>query len=417
MKATAAEPRPISAPGEPDRLASLDLIRGVAVLGILIINIRGFSGPWVAYANPAAWGDLKGANYWSWVIPELFFYLEMQNLFAMLFGVGIWLVMQKPAPAATKRLLLRRRNWTLLWFGLAHLVLLWDGDILHRYALCGFIMVPLSHLGARKLYGLAALLFLIEPILKAWHFQQISALPADQFALWREYYWLSSANTNAVVLGIFRSDWWSITTYRLADAWYYFRQVTIGQGKLASNAALMCLGMAMMQDGIPDARRSRRFYWLMGAAGLAFGFPLALWAVVRLGNAHLAATTGYFKVAFWKYIADFGLTLAWLAALVLWSRSAACGWLRRALQACGQLALSNYILQSVICTTLFYGYGLGLYGRLDRSLQLLIVLAIWILQLVISPLWLRYFRMGPLECLWRRISYGQPQPCRLKNQV
>jgi uncharacterized protein len=175
----------------------------------------------------------------------------------------------------------------------------------------------------------------------------------------------------------------------------------------------MLIGISLVKLGVFSAERSRRFYLMMMVAGYGVGLP-----VVALGG--YQAIQHQFDVIYlfsggMRYN-DFGsipVALGHVGALILLYTSGALAWLTRRLAAVGRMALSNYLMHTLICTTLFYGYGFGLFGKLDRVQLLGVVLAIWAIQLWLSPIWLKYFRFGPAEWLWRTLTYGKAQPMRV----
>jgi len=174
----------------------------------------------------------------------------------------------------------------------------------------------------------------------------------------------------------------------------------------------MVLGMALVRTGVLTGHRSTRFYAIAAAACYLIGLPMVILGIID-NEAHSfepvrAALVGTPANA----IGSLPVALGHAALLLLVVKLGALKLLRRALSAVGQMAFTNYLSQTIICTTLFYGYGFGLYGKLDRPALLAIVIAIWALQLVWSPLWLARFRFGPAEWLWRSLTYFRLQPMR-----
>jgi uncharacterized protein len=177
----------------------------------------------------------------------------------------------------------------------------------------------------------------------------------------------------------------------------------------------MLIGMGLMKLGVFSAQRSRRFYTWMLAIGYGVGLPLMVfdaWELIRHSfSANYEFHGGIFLNAFGSIVVAMGH----VGLLMLIVQSGALSWLTKRLAAVGRMALSNYLTHSIVGTTLFYGYGFGLFGTINRTALAAIVLVIWVSQLLLSPIWLAHFRFGPAEWLWRSLTYGQPQPMRLED--
>jgi uncharacterized protein len=175
---------------------------------------------------------------------------------------------------------------------------------------------------------------------------------------------------------------------------------------------LMLVGMALFKWGVLTAERSNRFYGVLMAAGFVIGFPIVIYGVIHNFAVNWSMDPAWFLGSQFNYWGSLPVSLGYIGLMMLLSRLPRLTAITGVLGAVGRMALTNYLLQSVICTTIFYGHGLGLFGQVERSQQVLFVLGMWILQLIISPLWLRYFRFGPAEWLWRSLTYWQIQPIR-----
>ncbi|NRA59157.1 MAG: DUF418 domain-containing protein, partial [Phycisphaerales bacterium] len=172
------------------------------------------------------------------------------------------------------------------------------------------------------------------------------------------------------------------------------------------------LGMALYKWRVFDASRSTAFYATLLAAGLLIGGGhIAAGVVVNHRNGF--DPVAFFGVVGWfNYAGSVGMALAWIALVMLVCKSGVLRWLRASLAAVGRMALTNYLMQSVIAAFIFYGWGLGYFGRLDRIDYVPIVVGVWAFQMLASPLWLARFRYGPMEWLWRSLTYWKPQPMR-----
>ena len=175
---------------------------------------------------------------------------------------------------------------------------------------------------------------------------------------------------------------------------------------------LMLVGMALYKMGVFNATCSRRFYGALIAAALLIGFPLEAYGVALDFASGWAVTWAFFHGKQFNYWPSIAVSLGYVGVVMLVCQSAALRPLTRPFAAVGQMALTNYLLHTVICTTIFYGHGLGYYGSVDRLGQIGVVVGVWVVQLVVSPLWLRRFRFGPAEWVWRSLTYGERPPLR-----
>jgi uncharacterized protein len=174
----------------------------------------------------------------------------------------------------------------------------------------------------------------------------------------------------------------------------------------------MLLGMALFKLGAFHARWSRRRYLALVGVGLFVGIPIVTFGVYQNFAKDWAVEYSFYLGGQYNYWGSYLVALGWTGLVMLWFQSSRAPWLLERMAAAGRMAFSNYILQTVICTTIFYGYGFGYFEKVQRTGQILIVFAIYAAQLVIAPLWLRHFRIGPLEWLWRSLTYGKRQPFR-----
>ena len=391
----------------PERIGVIDVLRGFALLGILVMNIQSFSMPDAAYLNPTAYGDLTGGNLTVWMLGHLLTDEKMFGLFSMLFGAGIVLMAERieQRGGAPARVHYRRMGWLML-FGLLHGHLLWPGDVLWLYGLVGLVVYPLRRLPPRVLLMLALAVFAANSALFIAIGFAIRALPPDMLDVFARENWLPTAEMIAEEIETLgRSGWLQQMPSRMSDALF---METLGGLVLMGAKAFgnMLLGMALFKWGILTGQRSTRDYLLM----MAFGFLMGL-SVVAFGiRQHFAAGWDVRYSLFWgsqfNYWGAIIVDMGWIGLVVLVGRTFTS--ITRPLAAVGRTAFSNYILQTIICTTLFYGHGFGWFGTVSRVEQFRIVLAIWAFQLVVSPLWLRFFESGPLEWLWRSLTYGRP---------
>ena len=397
---------------ERERIVAIDVLRGFAILCILPMNIQAFSMILDAYFNPMAYGDLHGANYWVWMLSHVLVDEKFMTIFAMLFGVGILLTTSRvEASGRGSAGLHYRRMGSLLLFGLLHAYLLWCGDILVMYAVCGLFVFPFRKRRPRTLLILAVLSLSVIPFFLVRGGRWAAHAPAAQLQKLNDN-WKPPAPEVAREVAAYRGSWWTQMTYRVPQA----HQME-APGYLFRLFGLMLTGMALFKFGFFSGRVSSKLHLMLIGLALLVGIPITLYGV-HLDFAH-KWDAGYsvFYGRLYNYGASLLISFGWIGMVMLASRAAALTGLTRRLAVVGRMAFTNYIMQSVICTTIFYGHGFGLFGKVPRTGQFGIVVAIWIFQLSISPMWLRYFQFGPLEWLWRCLTYWHLEPIRRNPQL
>jgi len=386
-----------------DRFESLDVLRGIAVLGILMVNIQAFAMVFTAYQNPPSHMDFTGINQTAWFFQHVFFEMKFITLFSAMFGAGI-ILMTGDGPDSSTKVHYRRMLW-LLAFGLVHAYALWFGDILFTYALAGMIVVLFRRMSAGKLvfWGLfwttltglmlvglmASFMFLPEGM----GAEDVGmALPADQLAAQVAAYqagWLESRGYNA--LGAIMGQLF----------------VVVFAGRIIG---VMFLGMALFKSGFLLAKWSAGKYLISAVIGLGLGLPL-----VWFGAEH-ALASGFELGGFWvhtatNYAGSLLMAFGYASIVMLICKAPWLSLIRAPFRAAGRMAFTNYLTQTIAMVFIFVGPpGLGLYGTMERVDQVQLVIAVWVVQLIVSMLWLQVFRYGPFEWLWRALTYGKLHP-------
>jgi uncharacterized protein len=439
----AAAERPRARPvAESERFFAVDALRGFALLGILAMNIVAFAWPGAAYENPTRGGGFSGLDRVIWVFNHLFFEMKMMTLFSMLFGAGLVLMGDRADDrgASLRGVYYRRCLW-LLVIGLIHSYLIWFGDVLVLYAECGLIIYLFRRWRPRTLIPVGVVfLCMIVPIVMGFaagiDFLENTAKKAEaaekadkqptRFQAWIYHdVWIPK------ILPMFDPDApkkkeefeKSIKTHRGGYAGIVkerakglvFEQ-TLGfiLAGFWMAGGRMLIGMGLMKLGVFSGRRSRRFYIWLALLGYGIGLPLVAYDAYKLIRTNFGFSFQVHGGIFLNFFGSVLVALGHAGVIMLIIQSGAIEWLTRRLAAMGRMALSNYLTHSIVCTTLFYGYGFGLFGRINRTGLFGIVLAIWTFQLIVSPIWLRYFRFGPAEWLWRSLTYWRLQPMRVK---
>ena len=390
-----------------DRLIALDFVRGIAVLGILLLNIVGFAWPEIVYVSPRApTAPVSAANDWAYLAMFVLADGKFRGLFSLLFGASLLLFVDRADAAGRDgETLQRRRLGWLALFGLLHLFLLWWGDILFIYAVCGFFALALRHLTPRALTAWALAIY-AGGALAMGALTAIAAFdPAAGAEIVADY-----AREARGEIPVMLAPWTEHVAYSVRENW---SDPLIGVALTwFETIPLMLIGMALFKNGLfaggwPPARLWRWAAWGIGG-GLALTLPLAWWLwreefalpltlFVWLGPAaigRLASIVGYCTLA--------AILARHFAASALGVR----------LVACGRMAFSNYIATTLVMTFIFHGWGLGLYARYGRLELFGFVVLGWLLMLAWSKPWLARFRYGPLEWVWRGLTYGRFGPLR-----
>jgi uncharacterized protein len=405
-------PRPAGPRMTGGRVVTLDTLRGVAVMGILAINIVAFALPLDAYLNPRAFGLESDADLVSWAASFVLIEGKMRGLFSLLFGASMLLVIERAEAAGepSDTVHFRRMGWLLL-FGLVHYYFIWHGDILTLYAAIGIVAWFLHGSSPRALVQLAVALILLQFLLfAAPALPGLGLLPDPQTAPVPGHPagGPAIAARTAEALALYRGSYAGIVHYQFTDGLDGPLVAILLNG--AETLGYMLLGMAALKTGFITGSWSIRRYRQIAAGGFALGIPLGL--LLALGLIHeqfsspaifalnLAATTLLRPI----------MIFATIALIILATRRRSP--LTDRITAAGRAAFTNYLGTSILMTGLFYGHGLGLFGRLSRAELWLVVLPACVLMLLWSKPWLERYRYGPFEWLWRSLARGQPQAMR-----
>ncbi|WP_439402790.1 DUF418 domain-containing protein [Bradyrhizobium sp. DASA03068] len=390
------------APAKPmspsERLDGIDVLRGLALLGVLAMNIVtifrvSIFASFLLDAEPASPLDRAVAAVLRVAVDS-----KALALFSLLFGVGLAIQFERLAGNPRRMILLVRRLVVLLGIGLVHLYLIWSGDILVDYALAGFVVLPFLG-GARWLMPGAALLLLglymtmplLPPIVPLPGAAGIAALVGDA--------------TRAYGTGGF----FDVLAFRIREVTVIFPLQIM---YFPRTVALFLVGAFAWRSGVlRRASANRRLLFVVATFGILLGGGLSLAAAGQelfdwpsLGRAHFRVE----ELA--AVVLALGYAAAVIAAVNLSGGSRMLSWAAPL----GRMALTNYLAQSVICGWIFYGYGLGQFGRLEVAATLAIGIFVYVVQVVFSAWWLGRYRFGPVEWLWRSCMYGVPQPMRAK---
>lgn len=406
-----------------NRIDSLDFIRGIAVMGILWANIVAFGQPMQAYMYPEAFlVPASDQGNWMWIVQFVLIDGKMRGLFTLLFGAGMYLFLAKAWERGSGIGLQARRLFWLLLFGLVHFLFIWRGDILVNYALCGLVALLFVKMTAKS----QLILGIVGYVAGCFLYALLMATP---------YLFAESSLSENPVFADSVADLEAGKSGDIADG--LAEAKIIGDGRygdfVAHNFAehgtepfvfvmlwlfetlpLILIGMALYRVGLFnggfDRAKQLRWGWIGVIGGAALTLPIALWGASTGPSYYgsLAAFMGF------SPLPRLPMILGLAAVFALWGAHAS-GWLGQRIKAAGRAAFSNYLGTSIVMLFVFHGFAGGLHGELNRPELYIVVAATWVLMLLWSKPWLERFRFGPLEWLWRCLTYGKLFP--LKRQA
>ena len=384
-----------------NRIHSLDLLRGFAVLGILIMNITSFSQISMAYMNPTIGAGLEGYNQYFHGFNYIFADTRFMSIFSMLFGAGVVLFTQRiEAKGERVAALHYKRMFWLLIFGLTHAYFIWVGDILVAYAICGSLVFFFRKKSIRTLFIIAIILFLIPISL---NFMTYYGMPKD--ALERTFaFFYPSTEQIAAQTKIMQGSYIEQMPLRIENA-LELQTLVFMINTFWRTSAMMLLGMILYRKGILSADKSTAYYNNMIWLGFVPGLIISS---LGLNQVYSSDWSGAYVMnigANYKFVSGLLMALGYIGLVIWIYKKGIFKKLQNRLQATGRMAFTNYIGMSLICTLIFNGHGLGLFGTFDRLQQFLIVIGLWVIMLIISPLVLKKYQFGPLESMWRKLTY------------
>ena len=433
------QPRPVAT---AERIKTIDVIRGVALLGILMMNIPSFGIHWSIFPALAR-GPRDTADFCTLAGIEIFISGTMRGLFSMLFGAGMILFMlnkkEAPGGVTVAEYYYRRLLWLVLFGVINAYIFLFPGDILYFYGLCGMLLFPFRKLRPQWLIliGFLCIGIGIQKNMKwynemsdtrAKYLEAVAAKKANKEltdeqkeakTAWLEREKWQTPDTARINrdVGKMHSGYGTIFDFYLprnsgVETWGMYHE-------LWDLLCMMFIGMGLFGWGFFSNKLSGSTY-LMGLL-LGYGIGILLgWVMFfkgQLGSVNTGAYVDQYRVPHWV-LGDFRrlfLSIGHASLILLVFRSRLVPWLMKALANVGQMAFTNYLMQTIICSLIFYGYGFGYYNKLAFHQLYYVVAAIWVFQLIFSSIWLRYFRFGPFEWVWRSLTYWKKQPMRVRS--
>jgi uncharacterized protein len=447
---TTVLPEPASTDASPhpvytaERIKTIDIIRGFALFGILLMNIPIFGDNQIGFFNALGLPH-NSTDYRTLTVVYSFFDGTMRGLFSMLFGAGMILFTlnkkEKPGGVTIAEYYYRRLLW-LVFFGMINaFVFLWEGDILFYYGLAGMMLYPFRKASAKWLIVLALVCFSVNLVKGAWGWSELREMRSkykEATAAKKAKKKLTAEQEQAI------GTWTNIESHQKPDTAEANKAIAEMQGNyfqvfkhlIPINSrsetwgsyepiwdwlGMMFLGMALLGLGYFSGNLPASVYRLILLVGYGLGIPIGY---IFFKNTYpnflnFAGFVDNWRVPYWAAydLRRVLLCFGHASLLILVFRSKLVPWLMKSLACVGQMAFTNYLVQSLVCTFFFFGYGFGYYHKLRFHQLYYVVGAVWIFQMIFSVIWLQYFRFGPFEWLWRSLTYWKKQPMLINKKT
>ena len=423
-----------------ERITILDSLRGIAILGILLMNIPGFGLPYIAAFDLTILNELSGPNFKTWVIVDGVLEGSMRGLFSMLFGAGMILFIsrleKKSRGIEPADRYFRRQMW-LMVFGLINTYLfLWFWDILFMYSVCGMLLFVFRRMSAKSLFIAAGVCLLLTTARENRDlYKRKSTIRQGELIAAMDTTKTKLTDIQKEKLATFQGMKEQSTPESKKKT--YDKQLQMGRGSIADVyeqnttwgakghttvlyyfliwdiLTFMFLGMAFFKSGILTGAQPAKVYFLIALSCLSIGLVLSWLRLTEelhfgFNRFQLAKESSFSFYELSRFFRSVGI----FAVIMLLYKSGLFKWLFGLMRPVGQMAFTNYLMQSIICGLIFFGVGFGMYGRFQRYELYFVVAAVWAFQIAFSHLWLRYFRFGPFEWAWRSLTYWKMQPMR-----
>jgi len=413
-----------------ERIESIDILRGFALLGILIMNISSFAMPSMAYYSPVVY-DINLLNHIIYSITHIIADQKFMAIFSMLFGASTILFINSVKKREKRTLLLfYSRNFWLLILGWIHSSYLWYGDILLFYALCAFVLFFFKNLSPKKQFILGCLIYLLPTFLNYATYEYVIDHLGEEEQDVIIKHWNPSNEILQQEIDAYRGSYEKQVQHR-AQMWSSSEHNDdnpsggIGAGIIglsilidlfSRSFGMMLIGMACFSWGIFSNALTKSFYKKMMFYGLGIGLPLSMIGL-------------FFNYSFdwdWKYTQFLGrspnniatplIAFGYIGIIMLWIGKGKFINLQEKLRTIGKIALTAYLIQTVIATFIFYGTGLGLFGYVNRAYQLVIMFFIWLILLKLCPAWVSKYQYGPVEWIWRMLTHMKLIPLLIQKK-
>ena len=396
------------------RIHSIDMLRGFALLGILIMNIISFSMPAIAYFNPKVY-QLSFLDEFVFGFSHVLADQKFMAIFSMLFGASTILFIE----GATKKgkragLLFYSRNFWLLLVGILHTTFIWYGDILLIYAICAFVLFFFKKLNIKPLIILGLFIYLIPIIFNVFIYTSVLEKLNKKEKTTIQNHWQPNEEVLRDEILVYQSSYTEMLQYTLEDEGNNGDEKNMGSLIIGLHymfdfflraLGMMLIGMAFYKKKVFSNSKKKSYYKKMGVYSFAIGIPIAVIGLFLNYHYNWEWEFSFLLGRLLNSVATPFIAFGYIGLVMLWNRSNLFRTFQKRLQELGKIALSGYLLQSVLATTIFYGFGFGLFGEINRAEQLLFVVLIWVFILFFAQFWTNKFQYGPVEWIWRTLTY------------
>ncbi|MFX3673932.1 MAG: DUF418 domain-containing protein [Paenisporosarcina sp.] len=385
-----------------ERVVALDMMRGFSLLGIFIVNMLAFHTPFY-YIDPYSWFQIPAdKDAFQWI--DIVIQGSVYPLFSMLFGYGLAMQYEKAMERGVSFTnLALRRLFVLLSFGIIHAFFIWSGDILITYAISGLLLMWVLRLSAKWLVGIALVLYIVPNfVLSLISYIALKMFPEEVMV----YSGIQKIESSIVAFG--SGSWMEIFAQRAAD-WNYANGPAIVPFLLVTIFPYMMLGAAASKAKLIQRTAQKKTFWF-----ILIGVTLAIGTFIKFLPYTLSPN--YFTM----YVQDiFGgplQAIAYAGVIALLCQLSLFRKIFSPVAKAGRMSMTTYLTQSIVATTIFYSYGFGLYGKVDVMTGTWMAIGIFVIQLIFAEIWLTKFKQGPVEALWKRLTYGNENSRKLTNE-
>jgi len=389
-------------PAQTERFEIIDCLRGCGLFGILLMNITSFGHIFIFYVNPMAYGTMERQDLFSWIFTHSFAQLKFITIYSMVFGAGLILFSEKiKLNGGSIKQFNLKRNISLIFIGLIHGYFFWHGDVLAVYGFCGLLLLYCLEWSSKKLIIYGFIMISVSSLIALFkgHFS-FTMVSADSIY----NLWFPTKEAISYEISIFRKGWFEGLLMRMSFTNIMYTTI-FPQNLFWRIIGSMLIGMGLYKLGFLTGNKSIKTYKKSMLLGFFFGFPIIFLGIYMYLNSEFEANYSYYYGEFWNYWGSLGVSFGYVCAIILIEKKKLLVPFMKTFKLVGRLGLSNYLFQTIVCIFIFRGIGLGLFGQLNRLSLIGLTILIFLVQVLISNIYLKYFTYGPFEWIIRKFIY------------